>query len=511
MRNIRNIFIAALFFLGLLLLTKFIFLPRGQILEEWSLYQEGAPEQARNVVLPAYFFPEESGTWYFTRNLSITDSEVNTIHLPRINAYAFSVMLNDNIIFQQGDFDYPTANLWNYSYLVNLPPHLIQKNNEIKIKVYALHDLGFIRPPAAGSKSDFLLLSEIQNGFSNILTFIMLGATVLIGIILVLLSLKSTASKRAYIYFGIACLFYLFYCFELSYRLYTGSLEVYIWIRKFLLCSYIIGLFFLIKGLLLYLYEKMISWKITLLLIPALLPLLAARDFVKLSNTLKIYNMAIIIVIIVLVILFYRRPKSKLVFSVTFCAATVLHAVIVFSFNLYEITFFVAGTTTLMIGVIFNLITEFNAIENNNITLNRKIVIDPLTKAFNREFLDRTTIRENDYILFFDFDCFKKYNDTLGHRKGDELLIDFTAKAKAIIRKEDCVIRYGGDEFIIILRLAVEKVCSKTAETLRDYIRQNYEYVDLSYGISRGTGGGTAETLKLADQQMYEMKKAGKR
>jgi len=374
------------------------------------------------------------------------------------------------------------------------------------IKVYGLHDIGFILAPSIGKKTDFMLVSELQNLYSNIFTFIMIGANLLTGILLIMMSFKSSAYRKAYIYFGIACLFFTVYSFEYSYRLYTGSLPVYIWIRKFMLCSYIYSVFFIIKGLLLYLYNKVLP-KISLpLIITGIIPILIAGDFITLNSTLKIYNLIIIVICLILIILFYKYPKNKMLFPISFFTASVLHSIIVFTFNLYEITFSLIGITVLMIGIMYSLITEFKAIKKRNITLNQKLIIDPMTGANNRKFLDTLHIQTGDFILFFDFDYFKKFNDTFGHQKGDALLIDFVKKAKELIRKEDSVSRYGGDEFFITFKSSTESTCTKTALLLKEYIKQKYELVDLSYGISCFQGSVPA-TIKFADKNMYCMKK----
>ncbi|MBI9101865.1 MAG: GGDEF domain-containing protein [Spirochaetales bacterium] len=506
MRNTKSVIMAILIIIFLIFISKILFMPRGEVLENWNLSQNPEDQTNNQVKFPFMYYPEESGIWYFSTTFTSESRMVNTLHIPRINGYAFSVMLNEETIFQQGDFNYPTANLWNYSFLINLPEEITRDTNRLVIKVYALHDLGFLFPPSIGSKTIFLLINELQNLYSNILTFIMIGANLLTGVLLIMMSFKSSANRRSYIYFGIASLFFTVYSFEYTYRLYTGNLEFFIWLRKFMLASYILSVYYIFKGLLLYLYEKKIPKIFFYFLIIGLIPLFTAGDFINLNSRLKIYNLLIIVISSTMITLFYRYHRNKLIFPVSFFAAAVLHAIIVFTFNLYEITFFMIGISVLMIGIMYNLITEFKAIKNRNITLNQKLITDPMTGAKNRKFLEVLNLQEGDYILFFDFDYFKKFNDTFGHQKGDALLIDFVKKAKEVIRKDDSVIRYGGDEFFISFKSSTETACIKTALILKEYIQSNHELVDLSYGIS-AYQGSIQDTVKSADVNMYSMKK----
>ncbi|MEO5365516.1 MAG: GGDEF domain-containing protein [Magnetococcus sp. WYHC-3] len=85
---------------------------------------------------------------------------------------------------------------------------------------------------------------------------------------------------------------------------------------------------------------------------------------------------------------------------------------------------------------------------------------DTLTKAFNRasgsELLEKyflLAVRNNVHltVLFFDLDHFKSINDTHGHEAGDTALLDLVCNLSSKLRREDLVIRWGGEEFIVVL------------------------------------------------------------
>ena len=102
-----------------------------------------------------------------------------------------------------------------------------------------------------------------------------------------------------------------------------------------------------------------------------------------------------------------------------------------------------------------------------NKELNNKAILDPLTKAKNRNMLSASEL-ENSGILMIDIDYFKKLNDEFGHTNGDESLKFLVRTIRECIRKNDEIIRYGGEEFIVVLKdLQNILVVNDIAETIR--------------------------------------------
>ena len=126
-------------------------------------------------------------------------------------------------------------------------------------------------------------------------------------------------------------------------------------------------------------------------------------------------------------------------------------------------------------------------------------------------------------LIFLDLDNFKTINDSLGHSIGDKLLKLIAKRLTDNVRREDCVARMGGDEFIIILTelefdldRAIVKA-RKGAENIREYLSapckiDGYEmHITPSIGVSLfpKEGKGTDDILKQADAAMYKAKGAG--
>ena len=103
-------------------------------------------------------------------------------------------------------------------------------------------------------------------------------------------------------------------------------------------------------------------------------------------------------------------------------------------------------------------------------------VRDPLTGAYNREYLHERLIAEIAFarrhgtelsVVMFDLDHFKRVNDTFGHPAGDAVLSTVSATVRAGIRLEDVLARYGGEEFLLILRAVPLAGAAALAERLR--------------------------------------------
>lgn len=123
-------------------------------------------------------------------------------------------------------------------------------------------------------------------------------------------------------------------------------------------------------------------------------------------------------------------------------------------------------------------------------------------------------------IVFIDLDHFKEVNDTRGHLTGSQLLRDVAILFSGLIRPTDWAIRYGGDEFVIILSTAGPDEAALVAERLRSRLAEKifFEQEGFSIRLSGSFGVATFPNdadsldglLKLADDAMYEVKKRGR-
>ena len=155
---------------------------------------------------------------------------------------------------------------------------------------------------------------------------------------------------------------------------------------------------------------------------------------------------------------------------------------------------------------------------------------DKLTGLANRHYFDQKLVDEVDYadrtsmpinILLFDLDNFKKFNDTYGHVWGDKLLILFSDIIKQNIRSNDIPVRFGGEEFLIMLRdldietaMCVGQRIRKQLEKQKIYIgvEEDRRRVTVSCGVAQYPkhANSIKTVIDYADKALYKAKEKGK-
>jgi len=188
------------------------------------------------------------------------------------------------------------------------------------------------------------------------------------------------------------------------------------------------------------------------------------------------------------------------------------------------------------------------ALSEANLALEEASLIDPLTTLRNRRFLQlavqgdalraqrtfREALREGrdprldkEAMLFFlfDLDHFKEVNDRWGHAAGDAVLVQFSERLKAVTRASDTLVRWGGEEFLLVTRRTRPQDAAAMAETLlaaaraRPYLLPGGETlpVTCSFGLvafpmhpGQPDLGSWQQAVDLADQCLYAAKHSGR-
>jgi diguanylate cyclase (GGDEF)-like protein len=181
-------------------------------------------------------------------------------------------------------------------------------------------------------------------------------------------------------------------------------------------------------------------------------------------------------------------------------------------------------------AIINTIISSINiAIEKNlNIQqLENAAFIDPLTLCYNRRALD--TFVENDIayakrngidlsIVMVDLDDFKRINDVYGHLAGDEVLKSIASLIFSMVRKSDYLVRYGGEEFVLVLPDSTLYSAVEVAHKIRKLIENHKVPFDgKSIAVSASFGVAALEDkqdgsylIQEADERLYRAKSQGK-
>lgn len=155
--------------------------------------------------------------------------------------------------------------------------------------------------------------------------------------------------------------------------------------------------------------------------------------------------------------------------------------------------------------------------------LTHQVQHDSLTGAYNRTYLEGLMMqiavnpnKDDYYLILFDIDYFKEINDSLGHLQGDLLLKELVALVRQTIREQDYLIRWGGEEFVILGQASGLNTAINIAENIRKTIEQHpfsiqQQSITCSFGVTMFAHTETLDTIiHRADQAMYQAKQANR-
>jgi diguanylate cyclase (GGDEF)-like protein len=155
---------------------------------------------------------------------------------------------------------------------------------------------------------------------------------------------------------------------------------------------------------------------------------------------------------------------------------------------------------------------------------------DPLTRILNRQAFDQVatdlsytdkqisssgTDRSFKAIAILDIDKFKLINDNYGHAIGDETLVLFAQTIRSVLRQDDLFFRYGGEEFVVLVKQAHSEEAFTALERCREAIEARrfpqVGQVTVSIGYADLTPKSQlASVLSKADKALYHIKKHGR-
>jgi len=175
-----------------------------------------------------------------------------------------------------------------------------------------------------------------------------------------------------------------------------------------------------------------------------------------------------------------------------------------------------------------HIVTLIHSLRLTHDKLKIMAIRDPLTGIYNRNFfnaiisndIERTRRYGDKFsIVIMDVDNFKQTNDIYGHLIGDWLLKECASILGRAIRSSDLLVRFGGDEFLVVTRETGHGDCDALIERINEHIAfWNREHTEPDYGLSVSTGCAVfdqgkdlMEVIKEADAGMYRNKLKGSR
>ena len=140
----------------------------------------------------------------------------------------------------------------------------------------------------------------------------------------------------------------------------------------------------------------------------------------------------------------------------------------------------------------------------------RQLFLDPLTNIYSRRYFEtyRTHLEGMEGVALIDVNSFKNINDTCGHAAGDAALRDIAGAIRSCIRKTDILIRYGGDEFLLLFPRMTEEIFLEKKKQIQQAVRsiRMSEFADIQLSVSVGGVCGVhpiTEAIRKADYLMY--------
>ena len=150
---------------------------------------------------------------------------------------------------------------------------------------------------------------------------------------------------------------------------------------------------------------------------------------------------------------------------------------------------------------------------NRNHDGNMDLFLDPVTDTYSRRYYEtyRAHLEGMESIAIIDANRFKQVNDSFGHPAGDAVLREIARAIKGCIRKTDILIRYGGDEFLLLFPKMSEEILERKMREISEAVEniRIADYPELRLSISIGGVTGVhpiTEAIRQADLRMYAQK-----
>jgi diguanylate cyclase (GGDEF)-like protein len=225
-----------------------------------------------------------------------------------------------------------------------------------------------------------------------------------------------------------------------------------------------------------------------------------------------------------IMLVFYSLFLLIFTYRIIFASLNIQQSAVFFEENIfYLVSLIFSSIMVILLTFAFVLLAN----SKNFLKLHELAYLDGLTKTRTRRaIIDHgvasislsNRIKIPFSVMLIDIDNLKRINDTFGHLEGDKILIQTSSLIQENLREEDAVGRFGGDEFLVILRHTNSKGAKHTAQRLMSLIDQSNLHrepgtagIEASIGICQYPFDNQSleDVISLADQALYQVKESG--
>ena len=451
------------------------------------------------------------------------------IFVPFIGGHGIKVVLDNKYIGQAGDLERGNASIWNKAHVYSCPENLFPGAHKLEISIFGLYDAGIIKNPFLQGKKEGIFRRQVMFFYFQYLVEVVSGILILLSLFFIVTGLITREKSRVNIFMGLF-LFSIFLYF-LDYSNIDYMFIDYLVFKKISFTGISLAMIFLIN-----LINRLFSLKHSIydkLLIILNMGIIAAITIIpdNMIELRKIYTKTNLVVIFILLYIVFRiiKTKKETVQSNLFFVGLIT----VFCISAYDILQLFLQTGSIVythIGLAFftiivSAIAIYNNIEIHTLAALEKgkaeeyqkdAVTDSLTGIYNRRILNfmDSILRDLYTVIIIDMNSFKKINDTYGHHAGDMVLVKASDIIKNTTRDSDYILRYGGDEFLIVLPGCNKDMAEEFEKRLyrEDSIfKITDEGREIQFSFSSGLytavkGEKIENAVKKADAELYKKK-----
>ena len=492
-------FLSVLLFLIISSFLNYLSKPRGIVISSWNenlpFYQK-VEKPSRTFLQASFELPE------YLQSSPDNPDEI-AIVFQKVIGNQLKVYLNGELIHVAGS---ESGNIWPSPIVVRLPKNVLSKQNSIKLELFAVINYGISYLPYVTTLSEAQKIAWLQGMFRSDLNLFAMGiATIIAYIMFFIFGITNIPQRKEYLYLGFSSLFTLIGFFQFVSRETSGSVFLYTLFEKVSIALPALSATFI------YLsinerYGKKIgkTFLNVLLFIPIIILGIIILPFENriisvLSDVSNLYSLFLVVLTTWFV---FKHKVIELVFPIFFLLITAIQSATVLLLRLPDEILLPYGRIIFLVFVSMEAVRHFKDLSKRKEYLEKENYIDQLTGAYNRKIIENLD-KKDGILVLLDLDGFKKINDVYGHKKGDEILKEFSALVMKNIRSDDYFIRLGGDEFCIITK----------STDIRNQITRLYNLAknELNLGFSYGIVDLSEykdfdKAYMKADENLYEHK-----